>query len=403
MDVCREYKGNSLDCFERDYVVLDLETTGFSPIANEIIEIGAVKVVDGDVTETFHRFVKCQDGVPDVIERLTGISDSLLEAEGVSLSKAVVDFDEFVSDAVIVGHNINFDINFMYDAYVKVLFKPFTNDYIDTMRIAKSLVKDTFNHKMGTLARKFEIANDQPHRALNDCLVTKALYEKLEYINQNFIEIRMAEIEKTFHEDPIFANTKVSIKTKLKYIEGPIIREILNRMNSKVYFALLRYAKVLVVNDNAYRKLQEPLDYSDEYFMFFNSWMVTAQQRRDAGDLIIVSETEFCDKLGIPKGNEIIRDRDENNPLYGKTCVFTGTLDRMNRKQAEKIVECIGGVVGGGVTKKTNYLILGNNDYNAAVKNGKSSKHKKAEEYQSQGIEIEIIPEDLFYELIGED
>ena len=73
-------------------------------------------------------------------------------------------------------------------------------------------------------------------------------------------------------------------------------------------------------------------------------------------------------------------------------CIYWHTK-RLSRKQAETIVTSIGGIIGKGVTKKTNYLILGNNDYKRAAKNGKSSKHKKAEELQAKGSEIEIIPE----------
>ena len=92
---------------------------------------------------------------------------------------------------------------------------------------------------------------------------------------------------------------------------------------------------------------------------------------------------------------------DEDNPLYGQVCVFTGILQQYTRQEAAQIVVNIGGICANNVTKKTNYLILGNNDYCAAIKDGKSSKQKKAEAYKLNGQDIEIIPESVFYDMIG--
>ena len=83
-----------------------------------------------------------------------------------------------------------------------------------------------------------------------------------------------------------------------------------------------------------------------------------------------------------------------------KLCVFTGTLERMLRKDAMQAVVDLGGQVGNSVTKKTNYLILGNNDYCPLITEGKSSKQKKAESLKLAGNDIEIISEDVFYDMI---
>ena len=93
---------------------------------------------------------------------------------------------------------------------------------------------------------------------------------------------------------------------------------------------------------------------------------------------------------------------DETHPLYRKRCVFTGALEKMTRSNAAQIVVNLGGICENNVTKKTNFLILGNNDYNPLVRDGKSKKQKKAEEYKLAGQDIEVIPEAVFYELIEE-
>lgn len=92
---------------------------------------------------------------------------------------------------------------------------------------------------------------------------------------------------------------------------------------------------------------------------------------------------------------------DEDNFFYNKHCVFTGKLEKMIRKDAMQLVVNVGGILDNSVTKKTNYLILGNNDYCSSIKDGKSRKHKKAEKYKLEGQDIEIIDEDTFYNLFN--
>ena len=94
-------------------------------------------------------------------------------------------------------------------------------------------------------------------------------------------------------------------------------------------------------------------------------------------------------------------DFDATSPLYEKVCVFTGTLERMSRKEAMQLVVDRGGLCGDGVNKKTNFLVLGNNDYCSTIKDGKSTKQKKAEQLKLAGFDIEIISENVFYDMIN--
>ena len=99
-----------------------------------------------------------------------------------------------------------------------------------------------------------------------------------------------------------------------------------------------------------------------------------------------------------PKSNEI----DEDNFFYGKHVVFTGKLEKMLRKDAMQIIVDLGGILDKSVNKNTNYLILGNNDYNAVLHGDKSNKHKKAEKLKMEGNDINIIDEFTFYDIINE-
>lgn len=91
---------------------------------------------------------------------------------------------------------------------------------------------------------------------------------------------------------------------------------------------------------------------------------------------------------------------DDSSPIYEKVFVFTGTLERMTRREAMQCVADRGGKCSDRVTKETNYLVLGNNDYCTTIKDGKSTKQKKAEHLKLAGCDIEIISENVFYDMI---
>lgn len=104
------------------------------------------------------------------------------------------------------------------------------------------------------------------------------------------------------------------------------------------------------------------------------------------------------------KASSITTDKtqfDEDSPVFGKLFAFTGALEKMLRKDAMQMVVDMGGLCGDGVTRKTNYLVLGNNDYCSSIKDGKSTKQKKAEQLKLSGYDIEILSEDVFYDMIS--
>jgi DNA polymerase-3 subunit epsilon len=104
-------------------------------------------------------------------------------------------------------------------------------------------------------------------------------------------------------------------------------------------------------------------------------------------------------QFNIKEIQKTIEDIDETNLFYNKNCVFTGTLEKISRREASQIVVNLGGIIENHITKRTNFLILGDNEYNKRGEN-KSTKHKKAEQYILQGQELQIIPENVFYDMI---
>ena len=110
----RIYKGDSLTCFVKDYVVFDIETTGLDSVHNEIIEIGAIKVVENEIVDTFQSFIKPKYRISSFITNLTGISNDMVK-DALDVREVLMLFKEFVGDDILIGHNVNFDINFVYD------------------------------------------------------------------------------------------------------------------------------------------------------------------------------------------------------------------------------------------------------------------------------------------------
>lgn len=178
----REHKGNSLLTFPESYVVIDIETSGLDPRFDEIIELAGIKYSNGVEVERFQTLVNAE--IDDFITELTGITNEML-MNAPKIDDVLPDFIAFVGNSPIVGHNVNFDINFVYDYAGYLGLPPFSNDFIDTLRISRRLYKNMENHKLSTLMNHLGVGDIVEHRALSDCINTQRCFEKMrEYANQ---------------------------------------------------------------------------------------------------------------------------------------------------------------------------------------------------------------------------
>lgn len=180
----REHKGKSLLVFPDTYVVMDIETTGLDPRFDEIIEIAGVKY-DGNIeTGRFQTLVKPECEIDDFITDLTGITNDMVQ-DAPAIDEVLPDFLAFVGDYTVVGHNINFDVNFIYDNAEYLKLPPFSNDFVDTMRVSRRLYKNMENHKLSTLISYLGVGDTVEHRALSDCISTQQCLVKMrEYAEQ---------------------------------------------------------------------------------------------------------------------------------------------------------------------------------------------------------------------------
>lgn len=159
------------------YIALDLETTGLNPSTDRILEIGAVKVMDGQIVGTYETLVNPGRKIEKRIEELTGITDEMA-AEGMDTQTAVTRLVEFCEDLPLLGHNIIFDYSFVKQNAIN-LNLPFEKEGIDTLKIARALFPEMEHRSLQALCSYYQIQQERAHRAACDALSAMELYQRM--------------------------------------------------------------------------------------------------------------------------------------------------------------------------------------------------------------------------------
>ena len=164
---------------EVTFCVVDLETTGGSPVHDRITEVGAVKVRGGECVGTLATLVNPGRSIPPSITVLTGITTNMV-APAPNIESVLPSLCEFIGDAVVVGHNVRFDLGFLNAALERSGRERLGNQRVDTCALARRLVRgEVPNCKLGTLAKRFRLPHQPAHRALDDALATADLLHVL--------------------------------------------------------------------------------------------------------------------------------------------------------------------------------------------------------------------------------
>lgn len=158
------------------FVAIDVETTGLSPIANELIEVSAIKYSGSKKIDTFSTLIKPTVSIPYYITKITGITNEMVKKAPV-VDDIMDDLVEFVGNSPIVAHNAQFDYKFIQN-YSNNSFSD--NEVIDTVSISRNLYPKLENHKLGTIAKHIGITEDGFHRAEFDCECCAKIY--IQYI-----------------------------------------------------------------------------------------------------------------------------------------------------------------------------------------------------------------------------
>jgi DNA polymerase III subunit alpha, Gram-positive type len=163
---------------EDTFVVFDVETTGLSAVYDTIIELAAVKVRNGEIVDRFESFANPHQPLSATTIELTGITDDMVK-DAPDVEEVLHRFYEWTGDAILVAHNASFDMGFLNVGYQNIGLGKATNPVIDTLELARFLYPELKNHRLNTLAKKFDVELTQHHRAIYDAEATGYLLIKM--------------------------------------------------------------------------------------------------------------------------------------------------------------------------------------------------------------------------------
>lgn len=176
-DLVESVKGNADTGFDGTFICFDIETTGLSAARDKITEIGAVKVENGVITDTFSTFANPEMPIPQKITQLTGITDDMVK-DAPSQSEAVSAFLEFAGDNVLVAHNAPFDTSFIAKA-CEDMGREYNYTSIDTVAISRAILTDIKNCKLDTVAKFLRLGDFNHHRATDDAEMLARIFINL--------------------------------------------------------------------------------------------------------------------------------------------------------------------------------------------------------------------------------
>ncbi len=178
------------------YVVFDLETTGLSPVQEEITEIGAVKIVNGQMTETFSQLLDPLKPIPENIIKITGITDDMVKGKP-TIDTVLPKFLDFCGDAVMVAQNSSFDVGFIRQKSAKFGYT-FQNKVMDTLRLSREMFPEEKKHSLDAMAERMGVSLENHHRAVDDATATAEIFLKfMAMAKEQWKDARVQNIDNT--------------------------------------------------------------------------------------------------------------------------------------------------------------------------------------------------------------
>lgn len=255
-------KGQSIITNEDRYVCIDIETTGFSSQNDEIIELAAVKIENNEVIDSFLTLVNPMCEISSQITKLTGISSDML-IDALVIEDVFPQYIQFIGDSLVVGHNINaFDSNFLYDTAEKLGMNGFSNDFIDTLTMAKKVLPELKSHSLESVSEALGVSYEGAHRALVDCEITYKCYELLK---ERAADMPNIWVEKTNidTENPLYRKTCVVAGTVKGYTQADI-QNIISELGGICKKSLTADIDYLIMGEAKTDKAQQTLQKAQE-------------------------------------------------------------------------------------------------------------------------------------------
>jgi DNA polymerase-3 subunit alpha (Gram-positive type) len=241
--------GDTEATLEDEFTVFDIETTGLSNINDEIIEIGAVKIKEGKIIDTFETFVNPKIPISSFITKLTGIDESMVK-DAPSIEEILPKFLEFASNSVLVAHNANFDVSFIKSKAKKFNLNV-NNAVLDTLELSRHLYKDLKNYKLDTLADYLQVKLEHHHRAVDDARATAEIFIK------TIDRLKELGVEKVKDINAILKESEVDIRKLPVYHVTILVKdqkglrnlyEIISKSNLEYFHRTPRIPKSLLIS-----------------------------------------------------------------------------------------------------------------------------------------------------------
>lgn len=295
--------GTYKEAFFEEYIVLDLETTGLSPVDCEIIEIGAILYKQGKKAAEFSALIKPKVPISSFITNLTGISNVMVAKEK-GIEEVLPKLKDFLGAKVILAHNANFDVGFLRVAYERVLGEAFPNDYVDSMKISRKLFPKE-RHRLQDVTARFGVRREGAHRSISDCIMTHEVYEAMRgYCEREGISLAALPRKKQYgagvdlkalvkpkdspsESHPLFGKGVCVTGTLKTGSRQLLLQKILDRGGVPMD-SVTKKTHILVIGDLALEKVQGKKSSKEE----------KAERYRDQGQpLVILKEEDFLQLL----------------------------------------------------------------------------------------------------------
>lgn len=166
----RPGKGDEVFGLPEDYTAIDLELTGLSFEHDQIIEIGALRVQDGKPAQEFSTLVRPSLPIPEKVTALTGITNAMT-ADAPAFCEIAGVLRDFLGEGLLLGHSVDFDLTFLYDAFWEAGQPPLSNPWLDTFPLSQKILPELPRHRLSDVASYYTIDASHAHRALADCRI----------------------------------------------------------------------------------------------------------------------------------------------------------------------------------------------------------------------------------------
>ncbi|MDD4097059.1 MAG: exonuclease domain-containing protein [Oscillospiraceae bacterium] len=358
-----------------DFVVFDIETTGLRS-EDEILEIGALKVRDGEVSDVFSSFIRPRRPIPPSTTIFNGITNSMVK-DAEPVESVLAEFFDFVGGDVVMGHNIAaFDIPFIR-RYAGVAGDQFARLYLDTLMLAKQKAPQIGRFNLESICKYYGIEMHDQHRAVGDCYATFACYQKLiETGDKGLFDVPAQKVD---HKSPRFWGTQ--------YCDNTVALQELHVLLMEITADRAIDAEEVLMLRGWLEKHQS---LSGQYP--YDKIIGVVREALEDGELS-ADELDNMLHLFLNCINPVEKSEHHEVCLSGKCICVSGEFAFGGRDAVKSHLESHGAIWKDSVTKKTEVLIVGDQGSTAYACGSYGGKIKRAMEFREAGCAIEIILE----------